>query len=191
MRLSAATLLALTACATVRQITALRQVDFAIDRVQGVRLAGVALDRARTFNDLDLRDGARLAAAVSRRAVPLEFVLHLAALNPADNRVTARMVRLTWTLSLNGRETVSGVIDTVYTFPPGVPQDVAVPVQLDLYRFFQSSGRDAFELALGLSGVASRPTEVTVAATPVIETPLGGIRYPTALTIVRRTVGGP
>lgn len=178
-------------CATVRQLTALRQVEFTIERVAGVTLAGVALERVRSFADLDLLDAGRLAAAVAHRQVPLEFTLHVRGQNPAENPVTARMLRLTWTLALNGRETVSGTIDTTYTFPPGEPQDVAVPVRLDLYEFFQASGRDAFELALGLLGAAARPTEVSLRAVPVIDTPLGAIHYPSAITIVRRTVGGP
>lgn len=189
--LALAAALTAPACATVRQLTALRQVDFAIDRVSGVSLAGVSLDEVRSFADLDLREAGRLATAVARRQVPAEFTLHLRGENPAENPVTARMLRLTWTLALNGRETVSGTIDTTYTFPPGEPQDVAVPVRLDLYEFFQASGRDAFELALGLLGASSRPTEVSLRAVPIIDTPLGRIHYPTAITIVRRRVGGP
>jgi hypothetical protein len=189
--LALAAALAAPGCATVRQLTALRQVEFSIDRVAGVVLAGVALDHVRSFADLDLRDAGRLAAAVARRQVPLEFALHVRGENPAENPVTARMLRLTWTLALNGRETVSGTIDTTYTFPPGEPQDVAVSVRLDLYEFFQARGRDAFELALGLLGAGARPTEVSLRAVPVIDTPLGAIHYPSAITIVRRTVGGP
>ena len=183
--------LTLSGCATVRQVSALWQVDFAIDRVAGVRLAGVNLDRVRGYNDLGHLDAGRLAAAVARGQVPLEFALHLAALNPPANRVTARMLRMRWTLDLNGRETVSGLIDTTYTFPPGEPQDVAIPVRLDLWRFFDTSARDALDLALGLLGLGGRPTEIVVRAVPVIDTPLGAIRYPSAITIVRRTVGGP
>ncbi len=183
--------LALVACATLRQVTALRQVDFEIDRVSGVRLASVNLDRVRSLRDLGPLDAARLAAAVARQEIPLAFVVHLAALNPPENPVTARLVRFQWTVDLNGRETVSGVLDTVYTFPPGVAQDVALPVRLDLWRFFETSAADAFNLAAGLAGMDARRTEVVVRAVPTIDTPLGALRYPHAITIVRRTVGGP
>jgi len=182
---------ALAACATLRQVAALRQVDFAIDRVASVRLAGVGLDRVRSFSDLDVLDGGRIAAAVARGQVPLEFSLHLRGLNPPENRVTARMVRMQWILDLNRRETISGTIDTTYLFPPGQPQDVAVPVRLDLYQFFRSSAREAFDLAAGLAGASSRPTEVALRAVPTIETALGPITYPGSITIVRRIVGGP
>jgi len=118
----------LLACATVRGVLALRRVSFDLDRAADVRLAGVPLDDVRSFSSLDLRDGARLAAAVARGEVPLAFNLWVRGETPADNRVTARLVRMSWTL---------------------------------------------------------------LRAVPVLDTPLGAIRYPEPITIVRRTVGGP
>jgi hypothetical protein len=189
---AAATLsLALAACATVRGLMALRQVDFEVDRVAALRLAGVALDRIRSVDDVSVVDAGRIAAAVLRGPVPLSFDVHVLGRNPAENRTTARLVRMQWILDLNGRETVSGTLDSVYTFAPGGVTDVRVPVQLDLARFFRTSASDALDLALGLAGIGSRRTEVALRAVPTIDTPLGPIQYPNAITIVRRTVGGP
>ncbi len=189
--LAAAALLALPlACATVRGVLALRQVSFDLDRAADVRLAGVRLDDVRSFNNLDIRDGARLAAAVARGEVPLSFNLWVRGENPADNRVTARLVRMSWTLFLNGRETVSGSIDTAYVFAPGAPTTFAVPIELELLRFFRHNARDAFELARGLTGAGGAATDIQLRAVLVLDTPLGPIRYPEPITIVRRTIGG-
>jgi hypothetical protein len=189
--LAAAAPFALAAgCAAARQLAALRQVRFVIERASQVELAGLRLDHVRSLAELSPRDGARLATAVFQQDVPLSFTIHLSGENPAENAVTARMARVTWTLLLNGRETVSGAVDTTYTFPPGQPTEVRIPVRLDLYRFYRTSARDAFDLALGLLGQAGRQTDVALTAVPVIDTPLGAISYPGAITIVRRTVGG-
>lgn len=187
---AAAILLALAACATVRGLMALRQVTFEVDRVAAVRLAGVSLDRIRGPSDMGVLEAARIAGALARHQVPLAFEVHLLGRNPAENRTTARLVRMQWVLDLNGRETVSGTLDTAYTFVPGEVTDVRVPVALDLWEFFQGSASDALNLALGLAGLGSRPTEVAVRAVPTIDTPLGPIQYPGSITIVRRTVGG-
>src|SRR5690606_3136274 len=52
---AAAGLLALTlavaGCVTLQQIAALRQVDFALDRVSDARLAGVSLSRIANYED--------------------------------------------------------------------------------------------------------------------------------------------
>ena len=188
---AAALAMGLAGCATMRGILALRQVDFEVDRVGAVRLAGVPLDRIRSASDVGVLDAGRVAAAVVRRQVPLAFDLHVLGRNPAENRTTARLVRMQWILDLNGRETVSGMLDTVFTFAPGGVTDVRIPIALDLWQFFQGSAADALNLALGLAGIGSRPTEVALRAVPTIDTPLGPIRYPNAITIVRRTVGGP
>jgi hypothetical protein len=183
--------LGLAACATARGILALRQVDFSVDRVASVRLAGVPLDQIRSAADVGMLDAGRIAAAVLRRQIPLEFDVHVLGRNPAENQTTARLTRLQWILDLNGRETVSGTLDTPYTFEPGAVTDVTVPVRLDLAQFFQGSAADALDLAMGLAGLGSRRTEVALRAIPTIDTPLGPIQYPRAITIVRRTVGGP
>ncbi len=175
-------------CATARQYLSLRQVAFNIDRVQGVRLAGVSLDRVRQPSDISPFDYARITAAVLRHQVPLEFDLHVLGDNPQDNNTTARLMRFAWTLSLNGHETVNGVLDTVYTFPPGMRTDVRIPIQLDLARFFDQSANDALDLALGLAGLSSRQTDIELKAVPTIDTPLGPIQYPNPI-IVRRTIG--
>ncbi len=187
----AAILLGLTACATVRGVLALRQVTFEVDRVAAVRLAGVSLDRIRGPADVGMLEAARIAAAVARRQVPVEFEVHLLGRNPAENHTTARLVRMHWILDLNGHETVSGTLDTAYTFAPGEVTDVRLPVALDLWRFFQGSAADVLNLALGLAGLGARPTEVVLRAVPTIDTPLGPIQYPGSITIVRRTVAGP
>jgi hypothetical protein len=181
----------LAGCATARGILALRQVEFHIDRASGIRLGGVSLDHVSRYSDLSLGDAARIASYAARGQMPFEFDLHVVGENPLENNVTARLVRLQWTLSLNGSETVSGTLDTVYTFPPGQATDVPVPIHLDLARFFRNNARDLFELALGLTGTGGRPTEIALRATPIIDTAIGAITYPGAITIVRRTVGGP
>jgi hypothetical protein len=184
--LVAAALLA-GACATARQYLALSQVRFDIDNIREVRLAGVRLDNVHQASDLSPFDYGRIALAATQHNLPLEMDLHLAANNPAANNTTARLARFNWTLLLNQHETVSGALDTVYTIPPGTPTDVRVPVRLDLARYFNSNVADALDLALGLSGLSSKKTDVELRATPTIETPLGPIQYPQPI-VVRRTV---
>ena len=183
-------LVVLAGCATMRSITALRQVHFDIDRLQGIRLAGVNLDNVRRASDLSPLEYGRITAAALRGQVPLSFDIHILGENPAENNTTARLVRFDWTLDLNGRETVSGTLDTAYTFPPGGTTDVRLPISLDLAQFFRQSGQDMLDLALGLAGLGTKETQVVIRAVPTIDPPLGGIRYPNAITIVKKTVGG-
>ena len=179
----------MSGCATLQQIAALRSVDFSVDRVSNLRLAGVDLGSVASYRDLSLTDVGRLTVAVSQGRLPMDFQLHLTAENPADNSVDARLVRLDWTLLLQGRETISGVFADETLLPRGQPTDVPIGMSLDLIDFFQGSAQDLVELALSLSGRGGSPREVTLRATPSVDTALGPIRYPRPITIVSRELG--
>lgn len=187
--LGAVLLLAAPGCQTLREIAALRDVAFAIDRVADARLAGVPLDDLRRYEDLSPADILRLTSAVANQRLPLDFELHLTAENPADNSVDARLVGLDWTLLLDDRETISGVFDETVVLPPGRPTDIGIPIRLDLVDFFDSGARDLIELALAVAGQGGSPKRVTLQAIPTVETPVGPIRYPNPVTIVARDVG--
>ena len=180
----------LAGCATLRQITALRQVDFSIAGVQDGRLAGVELRRIASYGDLSAVEIGRIALAVTRRDVPLEFRVLIRADNPADNGTAATMVRLAWTLLLDDRETINGVLDTTVTMPPGQTAYIPVPMRLNLRQFFDGPAQSLVDLAASVAGLSSHPTRVTIRAVPTINTPIGPITYPNPITIVSRTVGG-
>jgi hypothetical protein len=186
----AAGLAAAAGCATLQQLAALRDVGFSVDRLSEVRLAGIDLARVASYSSLSLGDAARLATAVSQRRLPLDFRLHLTALNPADNSVDARLVRMEWTLLLQDRETISGTFAQEVLLRRGEPTDVPIAISLDLLDFFQGSAEDLLNLALSLSGQGGEPTQVTLRATPTVDTALGPIRYPGPITIVSREIGG-
>lgn len=185
-----AALLAFAGCATLQQFAALRDVDFSIDRVAGARLAGIDLSRVRSYSDLSAADAGRLALAVSRRELPMSFDVHVRALNPEDNSVSARLVEMDWTLLLQDRETLSGTFADQTVLPPGEPVDVPIGVSLDLIDFFEGSARDLLDLALDIAGQGGEPTAVTLRAVPTVDTALGPIRYPQPITIASREVGG-
>jgi len=177
-------------CATLQQIVALRQVAFSLDGVRDGRLAGVRLDRIADYHDLTAVELARLGIAAARNDLPLEFRVDVRADNPADNRATATMVRLAWTLLLDDKETVHGVLDTSYALPPGQPVVIPLQMTLNLREFFSGSAESLVNLAAGLAGLHADPTRIALRAVPTINTPLGPISYPTPITIVSRTVGG-
>jgi hypothetical protein len=131
-----------------------------------------------------------LASAVSQRTLPMDFTVHLTAVNPEDNSVDARLVRMDWTLLLQDRETLSGTFADETLLRRGQPTDVPIDVSLDLLDFFQGSAQDLFDLALSIADPNAPPTEVALRATPTVDTALGPIRYPRPITIVSRDVGG-
>lgn len=180
----------LSACATLQQIAALRQVRFDLSGVHSGRLAGVDLSRVRSYSDLTTLDIGRVALAVARKDLPFDFVVDVGALNPPENQVTARMVRLAWTLLLNDKETISGVVDTSITMAPGVPTNIPMRMSVNLLQFFDGPAQSMVDLAASIAGVSGDPTRISIRAVPTIDTPIGRIAYPTPITISRRVGGG-
>jgi hypothetical protein len=180
----------LGACATLQQIVALRQVAFALAGVQDGRLAGVPLRRIASYQDLSALELGQIALAIARNDLPLTFRVDVRAENPADNKATATMVRLTWSLLLDDKETIHGVLDTSYALPPGQPVSIPLQMQLNLRDFFAGPAESLVNLAAGLAGLRADPARIALRAVPSINTPLGPITYPSPITIVSRTVGG-
>lgn len=170
-------------CATARELAALRQVQFTYDRISSPRVAGVPLDRIRDYGDLSATDLARLGLAVASRDVPLDLTVHLAARNPEENSVTARLLSMDWTYLVDDRETVSGRLAQEMTFPPGEPRDVPLGVTFNLAEAFGGSAQDLFDIALALSGQRTSARKVTLRIAPTVETSLGPIRYPVPITL--------
>jgi len=175
-------------CATMRQLTALRRVDFSIEQVSGVRLAGIDIARVGSLQALGVVDAARLTAAIAARNVPLDLTIHVRADNPAENP-TARLLRMQWALFLDDRQTVAGVLDRAVELPSGQATVVPVVARLNLVEFLGGGATDLVTLARAAAGVEGARMRLSLRATPTIDTPLGAITYPEPITIVRRYVG--
>ena len=190
-RLGAALALAsvVAGCSTLRGVEALREVDFALDRVTDVRLAGVAMRDVRSVDDLDTAQGAQLAAAALMGDLPLDCTVVLRASNPPSNAVTAELMRRDWALLLDNRKAAAGRMDRRYSIAPGETQDIAVPVAVNLGDLLRHHGPRLLRLALALAGEGSSPVDVTLRVVPLIDTPLGTMRSPIPITIMRKTIG--
>lgn len=181
--------MALQSCQTLREIAALRQVDFAIDNVSDARLAGIQIERIRSYEDLSSSDIFQIGRAITNQELPFQFRLNVEALNPEENQVQARLVRMAWTVFLEDRETISGVLDDEVVLLPGQTTTIPVEINLDLVDFFDRNARELVELAMSVSGQGGEPTNVSLRATPTIDTPLGPMEYPRPITIINRDFG--
>jgi hypothetical protein len=165
-------------CSALRTLAALDSVELSLDGVSGGRLAGVDLRRYRTLAEVPPGDLLRIGGAYRQGRLPLAFIAHVGAENPGANEVDARLERLGWTLRLNGRDTVSGVVDRPVVLPAGDRVDIPVAVELDLLEFFSDNRDDLIGLALALAGRGGDPQRLELAVRPTVTTPIGPIAYP-------------
>lgn len=182
---AAAALLLLSSCATLQQGIDLTSVKFSLDRVSSVRVAGIDLMNVRSVDELNVFQLARATLAVSREQLPLDLTLHLKTENPMINQVAATLVRMDWTLMLDGRETISGTLNERVTIPAGEVQIIPLTLRLNMFEYFnERSAVDMLDLALAFAGAGgSIPEGVALKIRPTIETPFGPITYGKSILI--------
>jgi len=176
-------------CGTMRGINALRDVDFQVDRVNDVRVAGMRIDGRHGEAEVAPAETAMFAAAALSGHLPLECEVVVRATNPPSNPVSAELVRMDWTLLLDGRKTVGGRVARPYTIPPGESADVPVHVAVDLFEVLGRQMPTLLRLAAALAGDGRSPVDAQLRLNPYLETPLGAMRFPHAITVPLESVG--
>jgi len=176
-------------CAALREVSNLRKVQFAIDRVSNPRLAGVDLSGIESYGDLRTTDVLRIGSSLSEGNLPMAFTVNLDATNPSSNSANARLTAMDWTLLLEDEETVAGQFEQEVVLPPGEPKTVGVQVELDLVRFFDENLRGLVNLASAI--VQNEPPQtVKLRVQPTVNTTFGPIEYPSPITVVSKRIGG-
>ena len=179
-------LLAPTGCTTLGAIAALEQVQLTFDRVSDGNLAGVDVARYRSLSEIPARDLLQIGLAYRQGDLPLRVTAHVGAENPNTNAVTARLERLGWTLRLNGREALNGVVNRPIVLPAGQRVDIPIGVEVDLLDLYSDNRDDMIQLALRLLGRGGDPQNLELAVRPTVSTPLGPIDYPGEIVLTRR-----
>jgi hypothetical protein len=179
----------LNSCGAINSLTNLSRIQFKINDVSHVQIAGIDISNKHSVSDFGMMDGINLLAAFNSGRFPLTLTIDVAAKNP--NAATGSSVLnaikvsdLPWTLLLNGTPTINGNIGS----PVGVPAGgtttmIPLQVSIDLKQFFGSQNyNDMINLALSLSGQGGA-SKVQLKTQPTMSTPLGPVKYPNVITI--------
>ena len=172
----------LPGCAALRELAAVRQLDFSFQDITDVRVAEVELRRVQHFEELGITDVTRLTRAYSDGRLPLSATVRVQARNPEENP-RARIVGLNWDLRLRGRDTVSGGMDQEVVVEPGAVEEVDVAAELDLLEFFDGGVRDVADVALALVRDELSGDDVQLRVRPDVSTRLGSIGYESPLLL--------
>lgn len=178
---------AFQSCATLNALANLNRLQFKLDNVTQLRLAGIDITNKRTASDFSIADGLNLVNAFRTGSFPLTFTLNVAAKNPNERTANLSSIELTefpWRLMIDGRETISGGITNTVAIPSGgETRNIGLGVSLDLKQFFGEKGYDdIINLALAIAGQGA--AKLQLKAQPTMRTPIGSMRYPSELTIV-------
>ncbi|MBC8145307.1 MAG: LEA type 2 family protein [bacterium] len=190
-------------CSTLQGIGAalgsLKKMQFQLGDVNGLRLNGIDVSRINRVSDVGPMDMVRLGHAIASKSLPMEFTLNVLAKNPNDGASGTKatplyLSRLDWRMKIDGRETVSGVVNKKLEIP-GSGQTTTIPltVQMDLFKFFGDKGvDDLVNLAVALGGSKGSSSRIELLAKVQVDVPgIGPINYPGEISIVDKQFSNP
>lgn len=177
-------------------ITNVQRLQFRLDKVTGMSLAGVPLTNIAAISNLGLMDAANILANFTQGKLPVSFTLNVLAKNPNDGtggtKNTAAVIKnLAWRLFIDNNETINGNIRDVSV--PGVGESTNIPIGMsfDLLKFFKDAGYDnILNLALALGGKNGSSSRVTLKVKPTVETVFGPITYPGEFDVIDKEFRG-
>ncbi len=177
-------------------LTNVQRLQFRLDKVSGMKLAGVYLSNIASLSNISVLDAANLLANFTQGKLPVEFTLNVLAKNPNDGtggtKNTAAVIKnLAWRLFIDSKETINGNVRDVSV--PGVGQTTNIPIGMsfDLLKFFNDAGyNNVVNLALALGGKNGSSSRITLKVKPTVETVFGPITYPGEFDVIDKEFRG-
>ncbi|OQY80026.1 MAG: hypothetical protein B6D45_00080, partial [Ignavibacteriales bacterium UTCHB3] len=129
-----ATAVLFAGCSIVKSLVNLSRLQFKLQSVSSVSIAGVDVTSKKSFSDLNVFDAAKITESFFRGSLPLTFTLNLAALNPNDGtggyaRTDAQLKSLPFRLVVGDHEILQGNIAQPVTIP-GTGEVTTIPINL-------------------------------------------------------------
>jgi hypothetical protein len=178
-------------CSAYQTIVNLSRLEFKIDSIDNLELAGIPLKSKLSINDFSTLETLKLSTSFVRNTLPLTFTINVDAKNPNDGtggypRTSATIVSFPWKLFLDDKQTVTGNINSEVVVPgTGEATNIPITVTIDLVQFFKDRGyQGILNLAFNLVKESSTPSRITLYAQPTVGTQLGNIKYPKEIKII-------
>lgn len=167
------------------------RIKFKLANVNDFAVSGIKVNDKNSLSDFSPADLLKLTVDVAAGKLPVSFNVNVLAKNPNDGTggfpaTDIKIKSFPWTLSLNDKETISGNITEPITVP-GVGEETSIALQmnLDLFKFFEDKGfNDIMDMILKLGGQNSSTSSVKIIADPVLDTPIGDMKYPEQIVII-------
>jgi hypothetical protein len=177
-------------------ITNIQRLQFKLDKVTGMKVAGVNVNNISSISNLSVLDAANLLANFTQGRLPVEFTLNVLAKNPNDGtggtkQNSAVIKNMAWRLFIDNSETISGNVGNVNVPGVGSVTNIPIGMSFDLLQFFKNQGyENLLNLALALGGRNGSSSRITLKVKPTVETILGPITYPGEFDVIDREFRG-
>jgi len=188
---SALLIVIISGCSIYQTIMNLSRLKFKLEGVDNFRVADIKVADKQSAKDFNSMDMLKLSSNVIGGKLPVTFMVNVEAKNPNDGSggypsTGISIKSFPWRLYLDDRETVSGNIsEPIYVPGKGEATKIPIRIELDLIQFFKDRNiGQIVDLVLNLGGAGKNPSKVKLIVDPVLDTPIGDLKYPNSITIV-------
>ncbi|MDC1068021.1 hypothetical protein OAQ99_02550 [Candidatus Kapabacteria bacterium] len=186
----------LSSCSQLKQlansIANLKNLQFSLERIESLDLAGVNISKNTSLNDLSTSSILKLTAAAASKNMPISFNLLVKAENPnststgGNNSSMATITDFPFDLFIDNTKTISGNISSNVKVPEAGVTVFPVSVGFEMFDMFGSGGYQKMaKLAMNLAGFKTDQTKLKVIAIPKISTSIGPLN-PGKITILNK-----
>jgi hypothetical protein len=173
----------------VQQMGNLTRCQFRLESMNNTELAGVNVQNKNKLEDFSFTELTRVGTAYAKGDLPIQFTLNVGVKNPNDK--VAAMNRMAWTLMIDDKETISGLLDQRVQIEANSTNTIPLNMSFDLLDFFDSMGRDSLlNLVMNLAGQSDKPTSLTLKVKPSIDVAGTNINYPGYIDVNTEFGGG-
>ena len=146
-------------------------------------MAGIDVQKFKSFTDLSFTDGIKLLASVTSGSLPLSMTVNVEVRNP--NKEKAALNKLDWILLIDNVEVANGTTtNRIEILPNNASGIFPIQVTTDLVKVLSGqSGKNLINFGLNLAGYGNKPTRITLKAKPTILIGASAIEYPGYITI--------
>jgi len=156
--------------------------EFEIINTENYNLSGADINNFASVKDMNLIDGTKILQGFTNKKLDLTFRINLQATNPNTTKgkklsARATISKLSYSILLEGKRTVSGSIEEKFEVPEG-GGSVIIPInaKINLMQFFGgSSYKELINLVLSIGGAKKSGKKVELIINPTIESPIGDL----------------
>ncbi len=176
-------LLMFASCKQIKELTTFLSCDFRLSAVDNIKMAGIDVQKFKSFTDLSFTDGIKLLASVTSGSLPLSMTVNVEVRNP--NKEKAALNKLDWILLIDNVEVANGTTtNRIEILPNNASGIFPIQVTTDLVKVLSGqSGKNLINFGLNLAGYGNKPTRITLKAKPTILIGASAIEYPGYITI--------
>jgi len=176
----------------INNIIDIKKLQFKLDSVSDFKVMNISLNNIKSISDFNPLEMLSLSSAISKGNLPLDFTLNLAVKNPNPSatelfNTAITLKSLPFKLFLDDRETIAGNIKEPLTVRGTQTMIIPLQIKLNILEFFNEKNMGSlFNLAKNLSGVSNEPVKAKLTASPVLDTPIGEMKYGKPITIIEK-----